>query len=53
MRQGKGQDEELGDLREAIFEGAVKRLRPKVMTVGVMFMGLVPIMWSTGAAPML
>ncbi len=38
-----------GDLKEAIVEGAVKRLRPKVMTVAVMFMGLVPIMWSTGA----
>ena len=37
------------DLREAIVEGAVKRLRPKVMTVGVMFLGLIPIMWSTGA----
>jgi Cu(I)/Ag(I) efflux system membrane protein CusA/SilA len=36
------------DLKEAIVEGAVKRLRPKVMTVAVMFMGLVPIMWSTG-----
>ena len=36
-------------LREAIVHGAVKRLRPKVMTVAVMFMGLVPIMWSTGA----
>jgi Cu(I)/Ag(I) efflux system membrane protein CusA/SilA len=36
------------DLREAILHGAVKRLRPKVMTVGVMFMGLLPIMWSTG-----
>jgi Cu(I)/Ag(I) efflux system membrane protein CusA/SilA len=35
-------------LREAIVTGAVKRLRPKVMTVGVMFMGLIPIMWSTG-----
>ena len=34
--------------REAIVEGAVKRLRPKVMTVGVMFMGLLPIMWSHG-----
>jgi len=32
----------------AIVNGAVKRLRPKVMTVGVMFMGLLPIMWSTG-----
>ncbi|MGD0397718.1 MAG: efflux RND transporter permease subunit [Syntrophobacteraceae bacterium] len=37
------------DLRRAIVDGAVKRLRPKFMTVAVMFMGLVPIMWSTGA----
>jgi Cu(I)/Ag(I) efflux system membrane protein CusA/SilA len=36
-------------LREAIVHGAVKRLRPKFMTVAVMFVGLVPIMWSTGA----
>ncbi|MBI2502418.1 MAG: efflux RND transporter permease subunit [Candidatus Latescibacteria bacterium] len=36
-------------LREAIIHGAVKRVRPKVMTVAVMFMGLVPIMWSAGA----
>ncbi len=36
-------------LREAIVHGAVKRLRPKFMTVAVMFMGLVPIMWSTGS----
>ncbi|MBF0526065.1 MAG: efflux RND transporter permease subunit [Deltaproteobacteria bacterium] len=35
-------------LRQAIVEGAVKRLRPKFMTVAVMFTGLVPIMWSTG-----
>jgi Cu(I)/Ag(I) efflux system membrane protein CusA/SilA len=50
------------DLREAIVHGAVKRLRPKVMTVSCMFFGLLPIMWSTGsgadvmkriAAPML
>ena len=26
----------------------MKRLRPKVMTVGVMFMGLLPILWSQG-----
>jgi len=45
----KGRMRNWGDLKEAIVEGAVKRLRPKVMTVGVMFMGLVPIMWSTGA----
>ncbi len=37
------------NLKEAILHGAVKRLRPKVMTVGVMFTGLVPIMWSTGS----
>ncbi|MET0153347.1 MAG: CusA/CzcA family heavy metal efflux RND transporter [Candidatus Binatia bacterium] len=36
------------DLREAIIEGAVKRLRPKVMTVGVMLLGLLPILWSQG-----
>jgi Cu(I)/Ag(I) efflux system membrane protein CusA/SilA len=47
--QAKGRMRSWNDLREAIVEGAVKRLRPKVMTVGVMFMGLIPIMWSTGA----
>jgi len=47
--EAKGKMRNWDDLREAIVEGAVKRLRPKVMTVGVMFMGLVPIMWSTGA----
>ncbi len=36
-------------LREAIVHGAVKRLRPKVMTVSCMFFGLLPIMWSSGA----
>ncbi len=38
----------LADLREAIREGAVKRLRPKFMTVATTFFGLVPIMWSVG-----
>lgn len=37
-----------GDLREAIVVGAVKRLRPKVMTVACMLFGLMPIMWSAG-----
>ena len=36
------------ELREAILNGAVKRLRPKFMTVSVMAFGLIPIMWSTG-----
>ncbi len=38
----------LGQLREAILNGAVMRLRPKFMTVSVMALGLIPIMWSTG-----
>jgi Cu(I)/Ag(I) efflux system membrane protein CusA/SilA len=37
------------DLEEAIVQGAVKRVRPKMMTVLAAFMGLLPIMWSTGA----
>ena len=37
-----------GDLVEAIIHGAVKRVRPKLMTVCAAFIGLVPIMWSTG-----
>ncbi len=37
----------LPDLREAILEGAVKRLRPKFMTVATE-LGLLPVMWSTG-----
>ena len=45
----KGKMKTKEHLREAIVEGAVKRLRPKFMTVAVMFMGLVPIMWSTGS----
>jgi Cu(I)/Ag(I) efflux system membrane protein CusA/SilA len=36
------------ELREAILNGAVKRLRPKVMTVAAMGLGLAPILWSTG-----
>ncbi len=39
----------LEDLREAVYEGAVQRLRPKLMTVGTTIAGLLPIMWSTGA----
>ncbi len=39
----------LADVDEAIIHGAVKRARPKMMTVAAAFMGLVPIMWSTSA----
>ena len=37
-----------GDLVEAIVHGAVKRVRPKAMTVAAAFMGLLPILWATG-----
>jgi Cu(I)/Ag(I) efflux system membrane protein CusA/SilA len=36
------------DLQEAIIHGAVKRIRPKMMTVAAAFMGLMPVMWSLG-----
>ena len=47
VRRGKMKTYE--DLKEAIMHGAVKRIRPKMMTVMAMFMGLIPIMWSMGA----
>jgi Cu(I)/Ag(I) efflux system membrane protein CusA/SilA len=47
--QKKGLMRSWDDLREAIVTGAVKRLRPKVMTVSCMLFGLLPIMWSVGA----
>ncbi|MFB9864891.1 efflux RND transporter permease subunit [Rufibacter immobilis] len=36
------------DLREYVFQGAAKRLRPKLMTVSVSLFGLIPILWATG-----
>ncbi len=44
----EGRMSSLADLQHAIHDGAVKRIRPKFMTVAVMFMGLVPIMFSAG-----
>jgi Cu(I)/Ag(I) efflux system membrane protein CusA/SilA len=50
------------DLWDAVHDGAVKRIRPKTMTVAAAFIGLVPLLWATGtgadvmrrlAAPML
>ena len=50
------------DLWHAVHDGAVKRIRPKTMTVAAAFIGLVPLLWATGtgadvmrrlAAPML
>jgi copper/silver efflux system protein len=37
------------DLREYVIKGAVKRLRPKIMTVSVSLFGLFPVLWATGA----
>jgi len=47
--QDKGRMNTRGDLVQAIHHGAVKRIRPKVMTIAVIIAGLVPIMWSHGA----
>ncbi|MDF1552610.1 MAG: efflux RND transporter permease subunit [Deferrisomatales bacterium] len=47
--RARGQLNTLEELDEAILHGAVKRARPKMMTVAAAFMGLLPIMWSTSA----
>jgi Cu(I)/Ag(I) efflux system membrane protein CusA/SilA len=46
--KSEGRLRNLADLQEAIRYGAVKRLRPKFMTVATTFLGLVPILWSIG-----
>ncbi len=45
----KGTFNNAGDLRDAIYHGAVKRVRPKAMTACVIVAGLTPILWSHGA----
>ena len=45
----EGRLHSLGELREAIVQGAAKRLRPKFMTFATVCVGLFPIMWATGA----
>ncbi len=47
--KARGALKNVGDLDEAIVHGAVKRARPKMMTVMAAFMGLLPILWSTSA----
>ncbi|MBI4411839.1 MAG: efflux RND transporter permease subunit, partial [Deltaproteobacteria bacterium] len=47
-RKEKGLLKTKEDLTEAIVHGAVKRVRPKMMTVAAAFIGLLPIMWSMG-----
>ena len=46
--QEEGHPPQLGDLYAAIMEGAVERVRPKMMTVVAIMAGLLPIMWGTG-----
>lgn len=47
-RVREGRMRTVQDLREAIMEGAVQRVRPKMMTVAAIMGGLLPIMWTTG-----
>jgi Cu(I)/Ag(I) efflux system membrane protein CusA/SilA len=44
----EGRPLDRADLRAAIIEGAVERVRPKMMTVTAIMAGLLPILWSTG-----
>jgi Cu(I)/Ag(I) efflux system membrane protein CusA/SilA len=44
----QGRNPTLGELHEAIVEGALLRLRPKLMTVITIIVGLLPIMWGSG-----
>ena len=44
----EGRMASLADLEGAVMEGAVQRVRPKMMTVFAILMGLLPIMWSSG-----
>jgi Cu(I)/Ag(I) efflux system membrane protein CusA/SilA len=47
-RAGAGLMQSPADLEEAIVEGAARRIRPKLMTVVTMIVGLTPLLWSTG-----
>jgi Cu(I)/Ag(I) efflux system membrane protein CusA/SilA len=48
-RRTAGVDPTLRDLYDAVVEGAVERVRPKLMTVTAIIAGLLPILWGTGA----
>ncbi len=61
-RAAAGRLRSADDLEDAIVEGAARRIRPKLMTVATMMLGLLPLLWSSGtgadvmkriAAPML
>jgi Cu(I)/Ag(I) efflux system membrane protein CusA/SilA len=44
--KAEGRMNSMADLRLAVIEGAVNRVRPKVMTICAILFGLLPIMWS-------
>ncbi len=46
--RSEGRINSLTDIEHAVMEGAVKRIRPKIMTVSVILAGLVPLLFSTG-----
>ncbi len=48
-RLAAGRPPSLRDLYEAVMEGAVERVRPKMMTVTAIMGGLLPLLWGTGA----
>jgi len=47
-RRAENKEPSVADLYEAIMEGAVERVRPKMMTVVAIMAGLLPILWGTG-----
>ena len=47
-RESEGKDFTVADIYEAVMEGAVERVRPKMMTVVAIMAGLLPIMWGSG-----
>ncbi len=49
QRHSEGRAPSVADLYAAIMEGAVERVRPKMMTVVAIMAGLLPILWSQGA----
>ncbi len=49
QRAAAGQPLTVSDIYAAVMEGAVERVRPKMMTVVAIMAGLLPILWSTGA----
>jgi len=48
-RRGLSNIKDKSEIREAVIEGALLRLRPKLMTVGAIILGLLPVMWTKEA----